>query len=165
MFTVRKMITLTLSALVALSLAACSTSFKPAPIGDELVWSSEKDRPAWTVKSPEVDQGADYVFTGQSLYHATERSAKMNAEVDASTAAARYLSRQSTQNYAEVTEGIAKEGDIQNGDVAVSNSQTLAADQFLTKMSVQDWYLEQWRKGNQTFWKAYVKTAMPKNRI
>lgn len=146
------------------SLAACATTFKPAPIGDSLVWSSASDRPGWTVNPPKTVQGDTLVFTGQSLYHSTERGARTSAEMDASANAATYLSRHVKRDYTETTSGGVTENGIQNPHVTTKDVKEITADQVLNKLETDDWYLEQWRKGDKILWKAFVKVSLPKNR-
>lgn len=150
---------------VAVVFGGCARSYPPAPIGDELVWTSDDERPGWTVDMPEPDDGKSLVFVGQSLYHSTERSARTNAEVDASSKAATYLAHQLNRNYNQITSGSALEDETQNNSVEIYETVELTADQVLAKMETEDTYIEMWRRGTGTFWKIYVKTRLPKSRI
>jgi hypothetical protein len=147
----------------ALLLSACASNFKPAPIGDELIWSSHSKRPGWTVKSPDVDQGNAYVFVGQSLYHSTERAARTNAEVNAATQASTYLLQEVSRTYNQETAGSAAESQVMNNQVKVLETVTLTSDQVLAKMAIDDLYIEQWRKGKETLWKVFAKAQLPKS--
>lgn len=160
-----KLTTLILIVLVALFMGGCATTYKPIPIGDELVWTSDDKRPGWSVDTPEVDDGDYLVFVGQSLYHGTERAARNNAQVDASRQAATYLAHQLKRNYIETATGTAAENQTQNLDVTINETVELTADQVLSKLEVEDWYIEQWRKGGETFFKVFVKTKLPKARL
>lgn len=161
----RKAVT-TLTALVlATLLSACSSTYKPAPIGDELVWRSDSSRPGWTVDAPAVDRGEFYAFMGQSLYHSTERAARTNAEVDAAAQAASFLSRDLQRNYEQLSTGGTVESGVQDVAVTTTDSVKMSSDMVLTKLSHEGIYLEQWRKGNVMLWKAYVKMHLPKSRI
>lgn len=160
----KKLLTLLSLLALALIMGGCAKTYVPAPIGDELIWSSAKDRPAWTVDAPDPNSGDKLVFVGQSLYHGTERAARTNAEVDASSKAATFLSHQLKRNYLQTSDGTAQDGQVHNLEVNINETVELSADQVLAKMTAEDWYLEMWRKGGQTFWKAYVKTRLPKGR-
>lgn len=160
----KKHLTLLGLILFTLVMGGCAKTYPPAPIGDELVWSSAENRPAWTVDAPNPDSGDQLVFVGQSLYHGTERAARTNAEVDASSKAATFLSHNLKRNYLQTSEGTAQDGQVHNLEVNINENVELSADHLLAKMRAEDWYLEMWRKGGQTFWKAYVKTRLPRAR-
>ena len=152
-------------ALIALVMGGCAKTYKPMPIGDELVWTSDDKRPGWTVDTPEPDDGKSFVFVGQSLYHGTERAARTNAQVDASSQAATYLAHELKRSYTQTSTGGTSEDQIQNLGVNINETFELTADQVLAKMEFEDWYIEQWRKGTDTFFKVYVRARLPKSRI
>lgn len=160
----RKLLLFTL-AVLAFVLGGCAETFKPAPIGDTLIWSNESARPGWTVNPPEIDDGDAYVFIGQSLYHGTERAAKTNAEVNASSKAATYLAHELKRQYLEKTSGTGTEGSVLNSGVNINETVELTADRALNKMTTEKVYIEQWQKGSETFWNVYVLTKLPKPRL
>lgn len=159
------LITFTLVIVIALMMGGCAKNYKPMPIGDELVWRSDDKRPGWTVDTPEHDDGNQYIFVGQSLYHGTERAARTNAQVDASSQAATYLAHQLKRNYTQASAGGGAEDKTINLGVNINETVELIADQVLAKMEIEDWYIEQWRKGTDNFFKVYVRTRLPKARI
>lgn len=161
----KQITTLTLILLAAFVMGGCAKNYKPVPIGDELVWKSDDKRPGWTVDTPEPEQGDEYIFVGQSLYHGTERAARTNAQVDASSQAATYLLHHLKRNYTQTSAGGAAEDKTINLEVNINETVELTADQVLAKMEVEDWYIEMWRKGTENFFKVYVKTKLPKARI
>lgn len=157
---------LTILLCLAFALSACSTVYTPAPIGDELVWTSNEDgRPGWSVEAPEIEDGDYLVFVGQSLYHSTERGARVSAESNAAAQAALYLSRNAKQTYIEQTDGSAMESDVQDPSVTISSTTEVSADEVLVKMVTDEWYLENWRKDGQKLWKAFAKVRLPKARF
>ena len=160
----KQITTITLILLAAFVMSGCSTSYKPVPVGDELIWRSADERPGWTVDTPETDQGDAYVFIGQSLYHGTERAARTNAQADASSQAATYLLHELKRDYTQTSAGGATEDQVMNLAVDINETVELTADQVLAKMDVEDWYIEMWRKGTENFFKIFVKTKLPKTR-
>ena len=160
-----KQITTIMIILAAFVMGGCANNYPPTPIGDELIWKSNDNRPGWTVDTPKPDQGDEYVFVGQSLYHGTERAARTNAQVDASSQAATYLLHELKRNYTQTSTGGAAEGTTTNLDVNINETVELTADQVLAKMEVESWYIEMWRKGTDNFFKVFVKTKLPKARI
>lgn len=161
----KKTLLIMLSLVLAFALIGCGKGFKPAPIGDELVWTSHKNRPAWTVEAPDVNGKGAYVFVGQSLYHSTERAARTNAEANAASQAALYLNRDVNSSYREQTHGGTTEAGIQDAGVVIDGNVEITTQQILSKLSPEDWYLEMWKKGGQTFWRAFVMVNLPKGRI
>ncbi|MFA7455583.1 MAG: hypothetical protein WCZ10_14100 [Desulfobulbaceae bacterium] len=149
--------------LLASFLGACASNYKPVPAGDKLLWSSDDNRPGWTVTPPDVDAGESHVFVGQSLLHGTERAARTNAEVDASAQAASFLSRQVKRQYTQNSSGGTVEKGIQNLNVDVQDQVELSADQIMDKLSVEEWYLEHWQQGKEKLWKAFVRVRLPKS--
>ncbi|AJF08174.1 hypothetical protein [Geoalkalibacter subterraneus] len=160
-----KKIKILLALIPALAVCACSTTYPPAPIGDSIIWSTHDERPGWSVEAPDIDEGDEYVFVGQSLYHSTERGARVNAEANAAQQAALFLSRHVEGQYAESTTGGGTESGIQDPNVSIDGVLKISTDQVLNKMQVDEWYLENWRKGPDTLWKAFVRVKIPKDRF
>lgn len=143
-----------LCVVLMVSFFGCSTN-KPAPLGDELLWSSNgsEGRPAWTLNS-ERKKGDGFV--GQSLFHATERSALRNAELDACRQMALSEKQQLQSEQSEKMNAQADEKAVLDAKVQSTSTVIQSADTELLGVTTQKTYLEQWRLGNKILWKAFV---------
>ena len=151
-------------AALTLFLSACTTHYEPAPIGDKIVWTNvEEGRPDWTVDAPDNDDNQDsYTFVGQSRFHSTEKSARASAEADAIAHAAKFLEQNAILDYRETANGSSADSGIQDANVSISDSVQVKADEFVKRVTIEEWYLENWVRDSKYLWKAYVKVKLPK---
>ena len=133
-------------------LAGCSKNV-PAPLGESLVWSTNgKDsRPEWTLQA--TYEGA---YVGQSLFHATDRSALRNAELDAARQIALAIEQSLTTTQTETMKSEGNERLILDASAKTDSQVNQHAEAVLKGLSLKETYLEQWRVGDDLLWKAFV---------
>ncbi len=143
------------------SISGCSKNI-PAPLGDELVYSSngKESRPEWCFK-PNV--ALENKFVGQSLFHATERSAIRNAELDASRQILLsenqfVTAEQSEKMYAENSERL-----ILSANTNTRSQVKQFGEAQLNGIEIREIYLEKWRVGEDFLWKAFVLVEQRKS--
>lgn len=129
----------------------------PPPVGDQLVWASHGHRPDWVISPPEHDvQEGRYLFVGMSYRHATERSAREAALANAATQVVRHATTMAQKEFDLSSEGKAYEGRTLTARINSTDKDHVEAIGLLKESVTRDVYIEQWRKGAQPFFKAYV---------
>lgn len=165
-----------ITALAAITLAGCATS-KPAPIGDQLTWSSHTSKPDWTLmampsleqeaKSDEKTEGVTkfFEFTGLSHRHGSERMAREMAVADATANAVRFAQQLAEKKLQSNIETDTSETKGSNARIQITEAIKIETVGIIENLSVKEIYIEQWASGSETFFKSYALVKIPKEAI
>jgi hypothetical protein len=149
-----------------LFLTACNninTSVPENPAA--LVWSTHDKRPEWVVQGQEPNLGKHY-FVGESAYCVSQRCAKEDAYLSAVFTATRYFGLSATEVITIETQSISSESGVADPVTEVERDRTVSVKTALGKMSVDEYYLEQWEdESGRLQWRAYVLTSLPDSMI
>ena len=165
-----------ISAIVAVTVVSgCSTNSLPLIDGandrnyerpvmgsnTELVWSSHKERPAWTIEQPVKSDEGYLLFVGESSRFATEKSAKRSAELDGSAKASKFFSNNTEIKEIESRKARGNADEQLNAAIQSKTVTTLHSNAMVSKLEPRNWYFEQWRnEQGKIFWKAFVLLSL-----
>ncbi len=146
----------TILILLALSLfSACGTkNDSPALVGEEIIWTSG-DKPEWVYQA-QADLQAERKYRGESYYHATERSAKESAFSNALASVVKHSGILVTSSSEQVITGGGKESGIQTLNLRINKKEKLESVGLINALQTVDTYVEQWARGERSYFRAYV---------
>lgn len=135
----------------AAAFSGCASTIDRTVTADELIWSSQDDRPGWTIEEV-VEQGDSITAVGVSNYAGSEAEAREAAKLKAFGAISDYLESQIEAERSGVIEG--------GSDEYRSNVQSYS-EAILKRAKVNDVYIEQWKKDSNVFYHAFVRVELP----
>ncbi len=132
----------------------------PQAMGEQMVWSSSKERPAWTMSEPDSEGGYMY-FVGVSGDLATEQLARNDALRDATQKVVSYLGTMAKDKFerARTSFGLAS-STVDPTEASRQFEKQLAAN-VAKNLKAKEWYEERWQRKDGTSWKAFVLARMP----
>lgn len=161
---------LTAIILVGASVIGC-TDKQVVPSGQKLVWTSQSSKPEWTTQSsPTIKEesvtgvaGTFYEFTGISLRHNSERVARESAIINASSNVIRYAKQLVEQEIETTYTSKNKESAVSDGTQEVIDSVSVKSTGILDHLGIVALYTEQWREGQNNFFKTYALVQIPES--
>ena len=138
------------------------TNNKNIFIENKLLRTIPPIKPNWVFNIPE-DKKDYFIYVGQSNLFVIEKDARKNALQDCIKQFAEYCGVEVKYYSKTATASFGLSSDIKNPTVAelTSNGQKVEAN--VSRMKPKNYYIEEWQKGNQKFYKVYVKATIPKN--
>ncbi|MEO0086750.1 MAG: hypothetical protein ABIK77_05240 [candidate division WOR-3 bacterium] len=153
--------------LLGLFLFSCSKKQTvKAPVGDEILWASEKPRPRWAYEEP-YNEGGMLYFVGMSYKYADEKSSREDAERDARLRAIRYLETAARETFERIIAELGLTGGVLNPSDAARNYVEMVAQGVVQKSKVVQWYSEQ-RKSAATgeiYYQTFAKLFVPEEQV
>lgn len=157
-------IALPLALAVVFGVSACSTSYEPPQIGDELVWTSDGDdeRPGWTANSSAQESDEMVLFVGMADNHSTQRGARDAALSDARRLITQYAQTAVTDNNTIRESAQGTQDEIQNPEIVRERVTDEIASFAVSEMEHRQWRYEQWRnqEQGQTFYTGFVQVGV-----
>jgi len=153
---------------LGVGLAACASTPTTAPSvaspqiqGEQMVWSSAPQRPAWTMSEPEGDGGYLF-FVGLSGNLATEQLARNDALRDATNKVVAYLGTLAKDKFerARTSFGLASTA-VDPTEASRQFEKQLAAN-VAKQLKASEWYEERWQLTTGSAWKVFLLAKMPK---
>ncbi|MCX7837770.1 MAG: hypothetical protein N2323_07505 [candidate division WOR-3 bacterium] len=160
----RKMVYLFLVFLFIFSCAKKQTV--KAPVGDEILWASEKPRPSWAYEEPYSEGGILY-FVGMSYKYADEKSSREDAERDGRLRAIRYLETAARETFERIIAELGLTGGVLNPSDAARTYIEMIAQGVVQKSKAVKWYSEQ-RKSvvtGEIYYQTFAKLLVPEEQI
>ncbi len=145
-------------------LTACSSNqtTEPPKVGVDLVWSTHDERPEWLVKTPQHTE-EEYRFVGFSFKHATERSARDAAFANAASKVVQHAAIMTQKHYELQSKGKTPESKTITNTVEISDLESIEAIGIIRNLHTKDIYIEQWKMGSSTFFKATALVSIDNN--
>jgi len=161
--------------LMTVGLVACSSAPKvgtakpiePAPQPSEkLIWSSNSQRPGWTVSEPEKQEGK-LLFIGLSGKFATEKEGRDDAHRSAINNVVRYIGTFAKDKFERITTTYGLSSEIIDPTRATRDFEQQLSDAFATHVKAKEWYIEKWEnpKFKEAYYLVYVLCGVPENVI
>lgn len=150
-------------AVVLMFASGCATtgvSVAPGAPGEKLIWSSEEERPKWTVEEPEVDSGM-MLFVGVAEKYATEAEARDRAMRNATNQVVRYLGTLAKDKYERVATDFGLSSSVVDPTASARTYEKQLAANVAKKLKSKKFYLEQWQTPTGTGWKVFVMATVP----
>lgn len=153
--------------LVILFLFSCAKKQTvKAPVGDEILWASEKPRPSWAYEEPYSEGGILY-FVGMSYKYADEKSSREDAERDGRLRAIRYLETAARETFERIIAELGLTGGVLNPSDAARTYIEMVAQGVVQKSKIVKWYSEQRRSvaTGEIYYITFAKLLVPEEQI
>jgi len=157
-------ISIAFAVIISITMAAgCASNSGGSPMaasGEKLIWSSEKERPKWTLKEPELD-GPYMFFVGLSDDVANEQMSRDDAYKNSTRKVVQYIGNLAKVKYerALVSSGLA--GDVKDPTLIESDVEKQVSAAASRNLKAMKWYLEKWEKPTGVAWKSFVIARIP----
>lgn len=161
---------------LVIGLGACSSSpqaptpTEPVAVApqtqEQLIWSTHKERPGWTVSEPEK-QDDKLVFIGLSGKFAMEKQSREDAHRDAINKVVMYIGNFARDKYETIRTSYGLSSEIVDSTQAARQFQQQLSEAFTTRVKPKEWYIEKWEnaKMQETYYLTYVLATVPESVI
>ena len=154
------------SVIAALALSGCGgTTIAPDDTDRQLLYSTEDERPEWTVYPPEAD-GDHHFFYGQSARHATERTARSDARADAVRQATQEAGIAAVERFEGELDAQGIDSEALDGQRMQREISSQIAMTVVSEGRPEEWHLERWAPddaGSDPYWNAHVLLRVPQD--
>lgn len=150
-------------AVLIMFVAGCAAAKKAedtASPGETLLWTSEEERPKWTIEEPDVD-GSIMMFVGVSDRYATESGARDDAQRKATNNVVKYLGTMAKDKYEKVATSFGLDSSVVDPTSATRQYQKHLAANVAKQLKVKKWYLEKWNTTTGVGWKVFALASIP----
>lgn len=160
----RNALPLALAVTLGMGISACSTSYDPPQIADELVWTSDGDdeRPGWTAQSGAQEREGKVYFVGMADLHSTQRGARDAAMTDVRRLITQYAQTEVSESITTRESGNVYQDEIQNPRIVRERVTDEVAQFAVRQMKDNQWRYEQWldKELEETFYTGFVQVSV-----
>ncbi len=161
---------------LVIGLGACSSSpkaptpTKPVEVApqaqEQLIWSTHKERPGWTVSEPEK-QDDKLIFIGLSGKFAMEKQSREDAHRDAINKVVMYIGNFARDKYENIRTSYGLSSEIVDPTQATRQFQQQLSEAFATRVKPKEWYIEKWDNARmkEQYYLSYVLATVPESVI
>jgi len=146
-------------------LGGCASSGVEIPkAGQEtLLYSSEPQRPSWTMMVPEGVENGLLTFTGVSTRHATEQSARTDARRNVTTEVVNYMGTMVKDKFEKATVSFGLDSSIVDPTTSARDFQKQLATNLASQVKVKNMYFEKWETATGIGYQYFVLAKVPAN--
>lgn len=146
--------------LLMFAVGCAGTKVAPGGPGEKLLWSSEKERPKWTIEEPDVD-GSIMMFVGLSDRYATEAGGRDEALRNATNNVVKYMGTMAKDKYEKVATSFGLESSVIDPTASSRQYEKHLAANVAKRVKAKKWYLEKWDTPTGVGWKVFVMATIP----
>lgn len=133
----------------------------PAPAsGEQLIWSSGKERPGWTMEEPPTAGGV-MSFVGLSENSATEPLSREAASRSATTNAVRYMGTLVKDKFEKARTSFGLASAVEDPTVGVNTYEKQLSVNMANQVKMKSWYTEKWQTPTGVAYRTYVLATVP----
>lgn len=145
-------------------LSASSGTSSPQMAGEQLVWSSSQERPAWTMSEPDTEGGYMY-FVGVSGNMATENLARNDSMRDATNKVVNYMGTLAKDKFERARVSLGLASTVVDPTEGSRQFEKQLAANVARQLKAKEWYAERWMLPTGNAWKTFVLARMPKETV
>ena len=131
-----------------------------ADTGEKLLWSSEANRPAWTLEEPATVNGV-MSFVGLSGNFATEQLARDDARRNSVNNVVTYMGTLVKNKFEKASVSFGLESKVTDPTASSRAFEKQLAVNVAKQVKAQKWYLEKWQTPTGIAWRAHVAAQVP----
>ncbi|MBI5787517.1 MAG: hypothetical protein HZA78_01490 [Candidatus Schekmanbacteria bacterium] len=153
--------------LLSIISAACTPTSKsviPKAPGENLIWSSNPDRPLWTGDKSKIED-KKLVLVSLAEKYANEAQTRDEALLNAAQNLTAHLSTLAKDRYEKTAVNLGLDTDVIDIQAEVRRYEKQLAGSVAKKLAVQKWHLEKWETPTGIRWNAYVAVTAPLEEI
>lgn len=149
-------------------IAGCASAptERPPDVADreKIIWSSQKERPGWTMEEPEASDGKMF-FVGLSGNMATEQLGRADARRNATSNVVAYMGTVVKEKFerARIDFGLASSVVDPTSSARVFEKQLSA--NVARRLKVRKWYEEKWQIPTGIAWRVFAFAEIPQEAI
>ncbi|MFQ5645496.1 MAG: hypothetical protein ACE5GM_01070 [bacterium] len=146
--------------------AGCSSGIEIAHggPGEKLLWSSQPERPTWTIEEPSK-KDKNLLFVGVSDKYSSETDARKKAFQDATNKIANYLGSLAQTRYEKAVISLGLSSKAADSTIGSRDYYKQISSNLVRRVRPQKWYIEQWRASKGNGWKVFVLASVPVEEI
>ena len=161
----RSHLSLLLCSLVIALMAGCASKPKvglesPTGVDENLIWSSEKQRPAWTMEEPETKDGT-MSFIGLSGTHATEQNARTDARRNAVNNVVAYMGTLAKDKFERARVSFGLESSVVDPTSSAREFEKQLSVNIVNQVKPKKWYAEKWKTPTGIGYRVFVLAHIP----
>lgn len=127
---------------------------------ETLIWSSDSQRPQWTITEPDVD-GEILVFVGISNKYSSEKEARNDALRSATNQVVGYLGTMAKDKYEKIARTFGLTSSVVDPTISSREYEKQLRLGVVKHLKSKKWYLERWNTPTGIGWKAFVFATVP----
>lgn len=146
-------------------LAGCASSGVdiPKPGQESLIWSSEAQRPGWTMMEPEGVEDGLLTFVGTSLRHATEQGAREDARRNVTSAVVKYMGTLVKDKFEKASVSYGLDSSVIDPTSSARQFEKQLATNMASQVKPKSWYAEKWQTPTGIGYQYFVQAKVPAN--
>ncbi|PLY12630.1 MAG: hypothetical protein C0624_00535 [Desulfuromonas sp.] len=148
-------------------LAGCASSGvnAPTPGQEALIWSSEAQRPGWTMMEPEGVEDGLLTFVGTSLRHATEQGAREDARRNVTSAVVKYMGTLVKDKFEKASVSYGLDSSVIDPTSSARQFEKQLATNLDGQVKPKNWYAEKWQTPTGIGYQYFVEAKVPANAL
>lgn len=166
----RQIYTWLVGGLMVMTLAGCGGKQVLGPVAippdtnEKLIWSSEPQRPGWTLEDPSTSNGTMF-FVGLSGNYATEQGSREDARRSAINNVVSYTGELARNKFerARVTFGL--ESSVVDPTTSARAFEKQLSVNIARQVKNKKFYVEKWQTPTGTAWKSFLLAEVPQASI
>ncbi len=132
----------------------------PPDVNEKLIWSSESQRPGWTLEEPVTANGV-MTFIGLSGKYATEQLARDDAKRNAVNSVVEYMGTFVKNKFEKATVDFGLASNVVDPTVSGRAFQKQLAVNVTKQVKAKKWYIEKWQTPTGTAYVAFINAEVP----
>lgn len=130
--------------------------------GEKLLWSSEPNRPGWTLEEP-ATVGGVMNFVGLSGNFATEQLSRDDARRNAVNNVVNYMGTLVKNKYEKASVTFGLESKVVDPTTGTRAFEKQLAVNVAKQVKAQKWYIEKWQTPTGIAWRVIVSAQVPQS--
>lgn len=139
---------------------APTTSIPQPDSNENMIWSSESNRPGWTLEEPATANGV-MTFIGLSGNFATEQLARDDARRNSINSVVSYMGTVVKNKFEKATMSYGLASNVVDPTTSARTFEKQLAVNVAKQVKVQKWYIEKWQKPAGTAFIAFALSTVP----
>jgi len=127
---------------------------------EKLIWSSEPQRPGWTLEEPATANGV-MTFVGLSGSYSTEQQSREDAKRNAINSVVGYMGTFVKNKFEQARVTFGLESSVVDPTTSARAFERQLAANVAKQIKAQKWYIEKWQTQTGTAWRAFLLAQVP----
>lgn len=136
----------------------------PGNTGETLVWSSEPQRPGWTLEEPSSANGTMF-FVGISGNFASEQSGREDAKRNAINSIVSYTGTLAKNKFEQARVSFGLESSVVDPTASARIFEKQLAVNVARQVKAKKWYIEKWQTPTGTAHRVFLLAEVPESSV
>jgi hypothetical protein len=136
----------------------------PTGVDEKLIWSSEAQRPGWTLTEPDAVDGVMF-FVGLSGNLATEKSSRDDAQRAAINNVVAYMGTLVKDKFERASVSFGLESSVVDPTASARQFEKQLAVNVARRTKTKHWYIEKWQTPTGIAYRTFALTQVPQQEV